>query len=66
MELRRSLGSSKKNIRKIHKKIVPLDLKALRRQKDVRELYQYVMKKDLRAEAVYLIDFHLNKKKKYK
>ncbi|MBI2026740.1 MAG: hypothetical protein HYS98_02890 [Deltaproteobacteria bacterium] len=40
-----------------------VDPKHLRRQKDIREFYQYIHANNLRKEALYLIDAHLYKTK---
>ena len=44
-------------------KIKGVNPKFLRRQKDIREFYQYIHANNLRQEALYLIDSFLNKAK---
>ncbi len=48
----------------VNRNFIVLDAKQFRRQKDVREFYQYIIKHDLRKEALLLIKKHLSQEKK--
>ena len=50
----------------VHRNFIVLDAKSFRRQKDVREFYQYIINNNLRKKALHLITEHLKKGKKYK